>query len=88
MVGATLSTPCTVKGTVWTCGLTRGSYSALAVWDASQDCVNGSCPTTVFNPTDGVGYTLYRDLTGKETSLSSAFPIGAKPILLETATLP
>jgi hypothetical protein len=90
MVGATLSAPCTVSptGNVWTCGFTRsGGYSALAVWNASQDCLNGSCPTTVY--TVPAGYTLYRDLAGTETSISGGtVPIGAKPILLETATLP
>ncbi|PYX50207.1 MAG: hypothetical protein DMG79_06500 [Acidobacteria bacterium] len=88
MVGATLSTACTVKGTVWQCGFTRsGGYAALAVWDSSQDCLKTNCPTTAFTPPAG-GYTLYRDLTGKENSISGSVLIGAKPVLLETSKLP
>jgi hypothetical protein len=88
MVGATLSIPCTVEGSVWQCGFTRSGYSALAVWDASQDCLKGTCATAAFTVPLG-GYTFYRDLTGAETSISgSTVPLGAKPILLETAKLP
>ena len=88
---ATLSTACTVSttsGVVWSCGLSRSGYSALAVWDASQDCLNGSCPTTPYTVPAG-GYTKYRDLTGTETNITgTTVPIGAKPILLETGSLP
>jgi hypothetical protein len=89
MVGATFSTACTVNANVWQCGLTRsGGYQALAVWNSAQDCLNGSCPTLPFTVPAG-GYTLYRDLTGTETSITgTTVPIGAKPILLETSTLP
>ncbi len=89
MVGATLSTACTVNGTVWTCGFTRsGGYQALAVWDAAQDCLKGACSTSSFTVPAG-GYTLSRDLTGTEKGITTGTVlIGAKPILLETATLP
>jgi hypothetical protein len=89
MVGATFSTACTVNANVWQCGFTRsGGYQALAVWNSAQDCLNGSCPTLPFTVPAG-GYTLYRDLTGTETSITgTTVPIGAKPILLETSTLP
>jgi hypothetical protein len=86
---ATLSTACTVNANVWTCGFTRaGGYQALAVWNNAQDCLKGSCPTVPFTVPAG-GYTKYRDLTGAETSITgTTVPIGAKPILLETGTLP
>jgi hypothetical protein len=89
MLDATFSTACTVKGTVWTCGLSRsGGYQALAVWDAGQDCLSGACSTSTFTVPAG-GYTLYRDLTGTENPISNgSVLIGAKPILLETSTLP
>ncbi len=89
MVGATLSTACTVNGTVWTCGFTRsGGYQALAVWDAAQDCLKGACSTSSFTVPAG-GYTLSRDLSGTEKGITTGTVlIGAKPILLETATLP
>jgi hypothetical protein len=89
MVGATLSTPCTLSGTVWTCGFTRSGYQALAVWDAAQDCVSGACSTSTYTIPAGVTYTMYRDLTGVETNVSGgSVLIGAKPILLETGALP
>ena len=68
MVGATLSTPCTLSGTIWTCGFTRGSYQALAVWDSAQDCVNGACSTSTYTIPASVTYTMYRDLTGAENT--------------------
>lgn len=88
MVGATLGTACSVQGTVWTCGFTRSGYQALAVWDASQDCLKGTCATTAFTVPAG-GYIEYRDLTDTVTTISGGtVPIGAKPILLETTQLP
>ena len=89
VTGATLSSACTVSGTVWSCGLSRSGYQALAVWDASQDCTNGVCASSTFTVPSGGGYTLYRDLTGAETSITgTTVPISAKPILLETSALP
>jgi len=89
IVGAPLSSAWTPNGTIWSCGFTRGNgYKALAVWDAAQDCTSTTCPTTPFNIPAG-GYTMSRDVTGKESSVSGAtIPIGAKPILLETGPLP
>jgi hypothetical protein len=89
IVGATVSSACTANGSVWSCGYTRsGGYQALAVWDASQDCSNGSCSTK--NYTVPSGYNQFLDLTGKMTSTStgSTIQIAAKPILLENGTLP
>lgn len=88
-VGATFSKACSANGTVWTCGLTRPSYSAIAVWDASQDCTASSCPTTTFNVPSG-GFIEYRDVAGNVTPINGAptVQIGAKPILLETAAIP
>jgi hypothetical protein len=83
--GATLSSACTVNGTVWQCGFTRSGGQALAVWDASQDCLNGTCTTSNFAVPSG--YTQYVDVTGNVTSVSGATaPIGAKPILLENSS--
>jgi hypothetical protein len=83
--GATLSSACTVSGTVWQCGFTDSGGKALAVWDASQDCLSGTCGTTNF--TVPSGYTQYVDLTGNVTSVSgTTVPIGAKPILLENSS--
>src|SRR5262249_4837888 len=35
MVGATMSTPCTANGKVWTCGLLTAGIQALAVWNTA-----------------------------------------------------
>lgn len=92
ITGAT-ATACAVNGTIWTCSLTRtGGYQAEAVWDgntASSCYTDGApaCGTTIAVPS---GYTLSRDLTGAETAVTagSNVALSAKPILLETSTLP
>jgi len=88
--GATFTQACSSTGSVWTCNLTRTTenYQAQAVWDASQTCSNGSCPTTGY--TAPAQFTQFRDTTGKMTSISSGatVQIGAKPILLETGNIP
>jgi hypothetical protein len=80
MVGATMSQPYTVTGSVYTCGFTRpGGYQALAVWDTNR--ASGSA-YTVPN-----GYVQYRDLAGNLYSISgTTVTIGIKPILLENST--
>jgi len=93
IAGATLTNACTAVGPIWTCSFTRLSpsgYQALAVWDASQDCLAGKCTTSNFAIPGGVIYTQFRDVTGRVTNLGGAtrIAIGAKPILLETAPLP
>jgi hypothetical protein len=81
MVGATLTSPCTANGTVWTCGFTSGSVQEQAVWDASQSCSNGTCTTSSYTPSST--YKEYYDLAGDPpTPISGAVQIGAEPILL------
>lgn len=93
MVGNEITAPgCTAKGSVWSCPISNpsGSWNALAVWDASQDCApNESCTTSNFTVPSG-GFTQYLDIAGDPVSSFSGttVPIGAKPILLETGTLP
>jgi hypothetical protein len=89
IVGATVGSACTANGSVWSCGYTRsGGYQALAVWDASEDCSNGSCSTK--NYTVPSGYSQYLNLAGTSTGTSagSTIQIGAKPVLLENGNLP
>ena len=76
LVGRTMSTPCSAKGTIWTCGLTGGSgYVAQAVWNTA-----GNSSYNVPSP-----YVQYRDLAGSTTatSPSSSITIGIQPLLLE-----
>ena len=83
IVGATISTPCSLSGTVYTCGFTLSTGPAeLAVWDTSQSCSGGSCTTSTY--TYDPQYTTYYTLAnGTTTALSGGtVQIGAKPILL------
>jgi hypothetical protein len=83
IVGSALTTPCSAKGTVWTCGLTLANGAAAQViWDTSQTCSNGVCTTTSksVSPT----WTNYQDITGTYHSIivSGSVSVGIKPILL------
>jgi len=90
LAGATLSTPCSNNGSIWTCGYTRsGGYQALAVWDKSQSCSNGTCTTSTFTLPSSPQFTQYQDLAGNINAVSGGtVQIGAKPILLETGNIP
>ena len=79
MVGATMSTPCTANGTVWTCGLSRpDGYQALAVWDTTGNSTFGA-------PSQ---YTQYQDLEGNTYAFSGSVTIGPEPILLTNGVAP
>jgi hypothetical protein len=89
MSGATLSTPCSASGSVWTCSYTRpGGYQALVVWDQSQTCRNGSCTTSSFSLPSSPQFVQYQDLARNVHSVTGSVAIGAKPILLETGNIP
>ncbi len=76
LIGHTIS-PCSAKGTVYTCSLDNG----LAVWDTSKTCSRGSCTTSKY--TYPSGYTKQTNLTGTKTSVSGGtVSIGYKPIFL------
>jgi polysaccharide biosynthesis protein PslG len=84
IVGAKSTGPCSATGTVWTCGFSRGStYNALAVWDTSTTCSNGSCTSVKYTPDKT--YIRFRALDGNSTTITpgSTIKIGPKPILLE-----
>jgi Cellulase (glycosyl hydrolase family 5) len=84
MVGATLSSPCSNTGTVWTCNFTKpGGIQEQAVWDTSQTCSNGTCTTSSYIPDPA--YISYADLAGNVTAITpgTAVQVGAKPILLQ-----
>lgn len=81
--GASLSTPCTATGTVWSCGLTISGKPYLVIWDTSQTCSNGSCTTT--NQAVSSQWTQYQDMTTASTPITisgSVVPVGIKPALL------
>jgi hypothetical protein len=80
MVGATLSSPCTMASdSTWTCTLTRpGGYQALAVWNSAS--------TTSYTPT--IQYKQYLDLAGNTKPVNGALTIGYNPILLVSSSRP
>jgi hypothetical protein len=83
LVGATMTGPCTLSGTLWACPLIRanGAYKATVVWHNSMDT-----STTSFSaPSE---YALYQDLTGLVGNVAGPMNVGRKPVLLETGPIP
>jgi len=90
LVGATLTSPCTIINTQWSCSFTgswSGSNVAETIWDVNSSyiCSSGVCPTVnVAVPTH---YTHYQDLAGDLTAISNhTVPVGSKPVLVEGTT--
>ena len=80
LVGATLTSPCSVSSdSTWTCLLSRpGGYEAEIVWNSATTAPS-TRPFAVEKR-----FAQYRDLDGNTTIISeSSVPIGGKPILLE-----
>jgi hypothetical protein len=78
MTGSSMTAPCSLANSVWTCGLTLGNgHSALAVW------LNAFKSTTTQSYTPPSQYNVYHDLAGNTTSVSGAVAIGERPILFE-----
>ncbi len=76
LINHTIS-PCTAKGTVYTCNVDDGQI----VWDTAQSCSNGVCTTSKY--TYPSPYKYETDLTDTKTKLSSkTVLIGYKPIFL------
>jgi hypothetical protein len=80
MVGATMSTPCTMlPDSTWTCTLTRpGGYRAIAVWNSS----------TSKSYTPAEEYKHYVDLSGSNHPVLGPISIGYNPILLVNFAAP
>ena len=80
MVGATMSSPCTMASdSTWTCALTRsGGYQALVIWN--------SATTESYRPAGQ--YKQYLDLAGNANPINGAVSIGYTPILLVASTPP
>lgn len=80
MVGATISSPCTMASNfTWTCTLTRpGGYEAVAVWN--------SVGTASYTP--ATIYKSYRDLTGKTNAVQGPVTVGYNPVLFENQVRP
>jgi hypothetical protein len=78
MVGSTMTSPCALSGSFWTCGLTLANgQQALAAWYP----VFQSAATANYTPASQ--YTQWHDLNGNTGAISGAMAIGESPILLE-----
>lgn len=84
LANASLTTPCSATGTVWSCGITQNGTPYLIMWDTSQSCANGSCTTS--NQTVGAQWTTYQDMTMVSTPATISehvVPVGIKPVVLK-----
>jgi hypothetical protein len=88
--GATMTVPCTPKGTTFTCTLTDSQgRTMLAMYDTSQDCTGGPGGCGTLEKAVPAEYKKWTDLEGKVHNITGkTVPVGRKPILLETAPEP
>ena len=78
--GATMTTPCKLSRTMWTCNLVREDhYRGIVVWSSRSEAAN----VPFFSvPSD---FQQYRDLKGNvHNVLGDSVPVSAAPILVET----
>ena len=75
--GATMTAPCVLDQSVWTCSLTRqNGYRAMALWTSANDSTSASVI-----PVPGE-FQQYRDLGGYLHKVTAdSVPISTKPIL-------
>jgi hypothetical protein len=84
LVGATVTSSCSLASSIWTCGFSRSNgYQAQIVWSS----VNTSDTATV-SYTPPSQFTQYRDLTNTTTSITGPINVGMQPIILETGPPP
>lgn len=80
---ASLYSPCSASGTVWSCGIVKSGVPYLIMWDTSQSCSGGSCTTG--NQPVSSQWTQYQDMTTASTPASIAghvVPLGIKPVIM------
>lgn len=77
MIGATMSSPCTIASdSTWTCGFTRaGGYQAVAIWNAANTKYVTVPPQ----------YGHYQDVYGNVYAIPTggSVQVGYKPVLLQ-----
>lgn len=84
LANASLTTPCSAVGSVWSCGITQNNTNYLIMWDNSQSCSNGVCTTG--NQQVGSQWSTYQNMTivGAPNSISGhVVPVGIQPVVLE-----
>lgn len=83
--GASMTEPCTGKGTTYTCTLTdeKGS-TMLAMYDTSQECKGSPVVCPAIDKSVPSQYTKWTDIEGVSHQIAnSTVPVSRKPILLE-----
>ena len=84
LYNATLSSACSAKGTVWSCGITNGGEQYLIMWDTGQSCSSSYCTTA--EQSVGSSWTQYQDMTTASSPITISgqiVPVGIKPIVLK-----
>jgi len=86
--GASMTQPCSPKGTTYTCTLTdEKGNTMLAMYDTSQECKGSPvvCPAT--DKSVPQQYTKWTDLDGVSHKIANnTVPVSRRPILLEAAS--
>jgi hypothetical protein len=82
-----------VSGTLWSCTLTKGTWTGKVFWDTSStyNCEGSdptACTTYSYN-VGGSGWTLTRTALGVQTSISSPYTIQVSnmPVIIMTGSL-
>ena len=81
LLGARFTHPCSARGSIWTCALSRpGGYQGEIVWDTANSYRPEAKTPYRANP----HFKLYRDLEGNSHSISGgSVMVGTQPLLLE-----
>jgi hypothetical protein len=82
-----------VSGSLWSCTLTKGTWTGKVFWDTSStyNCEGSdptACTTYSYN-VGGTGWTLTRTALGVQTSISSPYTIQVSnmPVIIMTGSL-
>ncbi len=84
--GSTLTSPCTAKGTVWSCTITKSGEQYGIIWDSSQTCTGSSGNCTTSAQTVPSCWAHYQDMTTASTAVaipsSHSIQVGIKPVIM------
>ena len=82
LAGATMTSPCTLTGSIYQCSLTNAGKNYLIAWDTAQTCTP-SCTTA--NHSFGSQYTSYIDVTGTSHAITGngTVALGWQPVIMQ-----
>jgi hypothetical protein len=84
LADATLSTPCSANGSVWSCGISKSGTEYLIMWDNSQSCTGNTCTTS--SQDVGSQWQLYQNITSAAGAVGISghvVPVGIIPVVLQ-----